>query len=110
MRIFQPFIGHSKSLTSHRCPTSQSSSSSLRTAHGRRFRVLDLEPVRRAAGTVGRPEALRYDALAAERDRVLENLLAISLIERDAGVGPIRRAGACGPRWLGADVVAVHFE
>ena len=41
--------------------------------HGRRHRVLDLEPMVDAAGPIVRAEALRDDPLAAERAGVLED-------------------------------------
>ena len=43
------------------------------TLHGRRLRILDLDPMSRATRSVGRAEPLRDDALAAERARFLEN-------------------------------------
>jgi hypothetical protein len=43
------------------------------TPDGRRLRVLELEPVRRAAGAIARAQALRDDTLAAKRAGVLEN-------------------------------------
>jgi hypothetical protein len=45
-----------------------------------RFRVLDLEPMRRAPGTVGRAEPLRHDALAGELTGVRENNFAVAFI------------------------------
>ena len=40
--------------------------------HGRSRRVLELEPVRRAAGPVARPQALRHDPLHAQLAGVVE--------------------------------------
>ena len=48
-------------------------------SHRRRVRVFDLEPVRRAPGAIGRPEALRHDTLAAERGGVLEDHGAVAV-------------------------------
>jgi hypothetical protein len=62
----------------------------------RRDRILDLKPMGRTSGTVGRAKALRDNALAAERARVLVDgraVLAIGLIERDAFMREPEQAG-----------------
>ena len=64
--------------------------------HCRRVRVFDLEPVIGAARPIGRPKALRHDALAAERASMLEDgraVLTIGLIERDTLVREAQQAG-----------------
>jgi hypothetical protein len=55
---------------------SQSSSASRLTAGAAGF--LDLQPVIDPTGAVGRAEALRHDALAAERAGVLEENRAVA--------------------------------
>ncbi len=64
-----------------------------RARHSRRGRVLHLHPAVGAAGAVGRAEALRHDALAAEREDVLEDdraIAAVVLVERDPVVGMVK--------------------
>jgi hypothetical protein len=60
----------------------------------RRCRVLDLQPVIGPTGAVGRAEALRHDALAAERAGVLEEHRAVAevmLVEGDALLGAVQK-------------------
>ena len=84
--------------------------------HRRRARVLDLEPVVRAPGTIGRTEPRRYGTLTTERAGVLVDGRAIAvevLIEGDAVMRqprqPSEAALAVFDR-LAAHVVAVHFK
>jgi hypothetical protein len=63
-----------------------------------RFRILDLHPMRRTPGAIGRAEPLRHDAFAAEFAGVLENDVAVAVavvvvIEHDT-----RARGANKPR------------
>ena len=51
------------------------------TLHRRSLRVLELEPVRRAARSIGRAEPLRDDALAAELAGVLEHDHALRMFK-----------------------------
>jgi hypothetical protein len=58
---------------------------------GGRVRVLDLEPVRRPAGAVRRPEPLGHDALAAKCAGMIVNDRAVPfeiLVHDDAGLKP----------------------
>jgi hypothetical protein len=59
------------------------------TLHGRRIRVLDLDPSISATHAVRGPKALGHDALAVERTSILVDQAAITtigLIDRDSGV------------------------
>ena len=88
----------------------------LKPWHCWRGWVLDLDPLRGAAGTVRRAEPLRCDALAAERARVLVNdcpVAAKVLIEGD----PIVRKPQQPSKpplaildWLSPKVLTVHLE
>jgi hypothetical protein len=73
-----PFVRKADDLalaTNHTNHLAQSSSRFAR--HRRASRVVHLEPVGRAAGTVGRVLALRHDAFESELAGMPENKLAI---------------------------------
>jgi hypothetical protein len=58
--------------------------------YGRCLRVFDLHPLIGSAGAIRRAEALRHDALAAERAGVLEDdrpVASVVLVEGDAFMG-----------------------
>ena len=84
--------------------------------HRRRVPVLDLEPVVRAPGTIGRTEPLRYGTLATEHAGVLEDHGAVAvevLIEGDAVMRQPQQPSEAAPAVfdrLAARVVAVHFK
>jgi hypothetical protein len=66
-----------------------------------RCRVLDLQPVIDPTGAVGRAEALRHDALAAERAGVLEEHRAVAEVMTLLGGGSEASPGnLCVPRWV----------
>src|SRR6516225_2417394 len=61
-----------------------------------RFRILDLDPMRRAPRAIERAEPFWHDALAAELAGVLENDVAITfvmLIEHNAELRPAHQLG-----------------
>src|SRR5262245_55156028 len=64
--------------------------------HRRGGRILELEPVPRAAGDVGRAETLRYDALAAELAGVAEDPRQEGKALELRAMGTMRRKGYRG--------------
>jgi hypothetical protein len=66
------------------------------TLHRRRLRVLDLQPIFKAARVIGRAEPLRHNALASEPASLLEDDRAVAIvviIEADAITFPELQVG-----------------
>jgi hypothetical protein len=84
--------------------------------HRRRCAVFNLDPMFASAGTIGRPEPLRHNALAAERASVLEDDRAVALkmfIEGDTRMGFAHQAGERALARLDrklAQIVAVQLQ